>query len=55
MAVRNILVIPAKPMQKLKGLEVTAKPRVCTIAVFPRTMRAVIKLRGAGRDRSLSQ
>ena len=25
----NITVIPAKPMQQLKGLEETAKPRVC--------------------------
>ncbi len=25
----NVTVIPAKPMQELKGLEVTAKPRVC--------------------------
>lgn len=29
MAVRNVSVIPAKPMQELKGLGVTAKPRVC--------------------------
>jgi len=29
MAVRNVSVIPAKAMQELKGLEVTAKPRVC--------------------------
>ena len=29
MAVRNVSVIPAKPMQELKGFKATAKPRVC--------------------------